>query len=78
MANSNAILNFKEFNYSLVRSGGCIFGTTNHLKIKNVIEFFGKVLQIRILHKDHQGYGYNATFQSYEKKKVAILGVGYA
>ena len=78
LANSNAILNFKEFNYSLVRSGGCIFGTTNHLKIKNVIEFFGKVLQIRILHKDHQGYGYNATFQSYEKKKVAILGVGYA
>ena len=78
LANSNAILNFKEFNYSLVRSGGCIFGTTNHLKIKNVIEFFGKVLQVRILHKDHQGYGYNATFQSYEKKKVAILGVGYA
>ena len=36
------------------------------------------MLQIRILHKDHQGYGYNATFQSYEKKKVAILGVGYA
>ena len=42
-ANSNAILNFKEFNYSLVRSGGiCIFGTTNHLKIKNVIEFLEK------------------------------------
>ena len=32
LSNSNAILNFKEFNYSLVRSGGCIIGTTNHLK----------------------------------------------
>ena len=78
LSNSNAILNFKELNYSLVRSGGCIFGTTNHIKIKNVIEFFGRVLQIRKLDKDYEGFGYNATFQSYQRKKIAILGVGYA
>ena len=41
LANSNAVLNFKEYNYSLVRSGGCIFGTMKNPKIKNVIEFFG-------------------------------------
>ena len=78
MSNSNAILNFKEFNFSLVRSGGCIFGTGNNKYIKNVIEFFGKVLQIRYFDENHQSFGYNATFQTYKKKKVAILGVGYA
>lgn len=78
LSNSNAILNFKEFNFSLVRSGGCIFGTGNNKYIKNVIEFFGKVLQVRYFDENHQSFGYNATFQTYKKKKVAILGVGYA
>ena len=78
LSNSNAIINFKEFNYNLVRSGGGIFGTQNHQSIKNVIEFFGKVLQIRFFDNNHENFGYNATFQSYNKKKVAILGVGYA
>ena len=68
LSNSNAILNFKEFNFSLVRSGGCIFGTGNNKYIKNVIEFFGKVLQIRYFDENHQGFGYNATFQTYKKK----------
>ena len=36
------------------------------------------MLQIRTLDKDHEGFGYNATFQSYQKKNIAILGVGYA
>ena len=78
LANSNAVLNFKEYNYSLVRSGGCIFGTMKNQKIKNVIEFFGKVLQIRSFENTHEGFGYNATFQSCREKKIAILGVGYA
>ncbi len=78
LANSNAVLNFKEYNYSLVRSGGCIFGTMKNQKIKNVIEFFGKVLQIRTFENTHEGFGYNATFQSCREKKIAILGVGYA
>ena len=78
LSNSNAILNFKEFNYGLVRSGGCIFGTLDNPKIKNVIEFFGKILQIRHVDSNHESFGYNATFQSFTKKRVAILGVGYA
>ena len=68
LSNSNAIINFKEFNYNLVRSGGGIFGTQNHQSIKNVIEFFGKVLQIRFFDNNHENFGYNATFQSYNKK----------
>ena len=47
-------------------------------KIKNVIEFFGKVLQIRSFDNNHENFGYNATFQSCKRKKIAILGVGYA
>jgi len=42
------------------------------IKIKNVIEFFGRVLQIRTLDKDHECFGYNATFQSYQRKKIAM------
>ena len=53
LSNSNAILNFKELNYSN-------FGYN-----KDLI-------------KDHECFGYNATFQSYQRKKIAILGVGYA
>ena len=78
LSNSNAIINFKEFNYNLVRSGGSIFGTQNHQSIKNVIEFFGKVLQIRFFDNNHESFGYNATFQSYNKKKSCNFRVGYA
>ncbi len=78
LANSHAIINLKKFEYDLVRSGGCLFGTIEKKKFKNVIELFAKILQIKEFKDSHQIYGYNATFQSHKKKRIAILGFGYA
>jgi len=78
LANSNGILNFKRFNYDMVRSGGCIFGTVKNNFLKNVVELYARVLQIRIVNEEHNNFGYNGTFQSKEKKIIAIVGVGYA
>ncbi len=78
LANSNGILNFKRLNYDMVRSGGCIFGTVKSRFLKNVVELYARVLQIRIIDEEHNNFGYNATFQSKEKKIIAIIGVGYA
>tara|TARA_B100001057_G_scaffold276101_1_gene276376 strand:- start:874 stop:1977 length:1104 start_codon:yes stop_codon:yes gene_type:complete len=78
LANSNGILNFKKFNYDMVRSGGCIFGTIKSKFLKNVVELYARVLQIRIVNEEHNNFGYNGTFQSKEEKKIAIIGVGYA
>ncbi len=78
LANSNAIINLKKFEYDLVRTGGCLFGTIEKGNFKNVIELFAKILQIKEFDNSHQIFGYNATFQSYKKKRIAILGLGYA
>ena len=78
LANSNGILNFKRFNYDMVRSGGCIFGTVKSKFLKNVVELYARVLQVRMVNKGHNNFGYNGTFQSKEKKIIAIIGVGYA
>ena len=62
----------------MVRSGGCIFGTVKSNFLKNVVELYARVLQIRIVNEEHNNFGYNGTFQSKEKKIIAIIGVGYA
>ena len=45
-------------------------------KIKNVINFKGKIIQIKDLQKN-QYIGYNRTFKTKNKTKIAIIGLGY-
>ena len=35
-------------------------------------------MQIKEINSNHEFFGYNATFQSKQKKRIAILGCGYA
>jgi alanine racemase len=78
IANSHAIINLNKIQYDLVRIGGCIFGTIETKPFKNVVELYAKVLQIKLIKKSEQSYGYNQTFQSKQKKRIAIIAFGYA
>ena len=48
LANSNGIINLKQIEFNIVRSGGCLFGTIENNHFKNIIELY-KGLQIGIL-----------------------------
>jgi len=78
IANSHAIINLSEIEYNLVRTGGCIFGTIETKPFKSVVELYAKVLQIKLIDNSEQSYGYNQTFQSKQKKRIAIVAFGYA
>ena len=55
---------------------GCYENKKLEKKIKNVINFKGKIIQIKELQKN-QYIGYNRTFKTKTKTKVAIIGLGY-
>ncbi len=78
IANSHAIINLNKIEYNLVRTGGCVFGTIETKPFKNVVELYAKILQIKFIENSKQSYGYNQTFQSKTKKKIAIIAFGYA
>ena len=82
IANSSAIFNLKGFNFSLVRSGGALFGinpTKNKNPMNNVISLHAKVLQIKNLKTEtNKVVGYNSTYQVNGALKIAVLGIGYA
>ena len=78
LANSHATINFKDCKYDITRSGGALFGTIVNKNLKNIINFKSRILQIKEINSNHEFFGYNATFQSKQKKRIAILGCGYA
>ena len=78
IANSQAIINLNKIEYDLVRSGGCVFGTVETKPFKNVVELYAKILQIKFIDSSKESYGYNQTFQSKKRKKIAIVSFGYA
>ncbi len=78
IANSHAIINLNKIEYDLVRTGGCVFGTVETKPFKSVIELYAKILQVKFINSSEKSYGYNQTFQSKRKKKIAIVAFGYA
>ena len=67
-----------KIEYNLVRTGGCIFGTIESKPFKTVVELHARILQIKLIDNSKKSYGYNQTFQSKQKKKIAIVAFGYA
>ena len=56
LANSSAIFNLKNYDYSFVRSGGGLFGidpNKTNRNLKNVISLKAKILQISLDSKQH-------------------------
>ncbi len=80
LANTHGSILDKTYLYDMIRPGigiyGCFENKYLEKKIKNVINFKGKIIQIKYLQKN-QFIGYNRTFKTKNKTKVAIIGLGY-
>ena len=80
LANAHGSIINKTYLYDMIRPGigiyGCYENKQLEKKIKNVINFKGKIIQIKDLQKN-QYIGYNRTFKTKTKTKVAIIGIGY-
>jgi len=80
LANAHGSILDKTYLYDMIRPGigiyGCYENKKLEKKIKNVINFKGKIIQIKDL-KKNQYIGYNRTFKTKNKTKVAIIGLGY-
>ena len=80
LANAHGSILDKTYLYDMIRPGigiyGCYENKRLENKIKNVINFKGKIIQIKDIQKN-QYIGYNRTFKTKTKTKVAIIGLGY-
>lgn len=81
LSNSMGIILGNTYHYDLVRPGVSLYGGHYNTKmkkiIKPVISLKGKILQIKEINKN-EFVGYNQTYKTKKKIKVAILGIGYA
>ena len=81
LANSHGAVLSRSFLYDMIRPGIGIYGGFENKKlgkrIKNVIILKGKIIQIKNIQKN-QYVGYNRTYKTKTKIKVAIIGLGYA
>ena len=82
IANSTAIFNLKNFNYSFIRSGGALFGINPFEKknpLQNVVSLLAKVIQLRNIRDETiKTIGYNSFYRLNKPIKIGVLGVGYA
>ena len=80
LSNSHGSILDKTYLYNMIRPGigiyGCFGNKKLEKKIKNVINFKGKIIQIKNLQKNEY-VGYNRTFKTKTKTKIAIIGLGY-
>ena len=81
LSNSMGLILGENYHYNLVRPGISLYGGHFDTKmkkiIKPVISLKGKVLQIKEISKN-EFVGYNQTYKTNKKIKVAVLGIGYA
>ena len=81
LSNSMGLVLGKNYHYDLVRPGISLYGGHFNTKmkkiIKPVISLKGKILQIKEVSKNEY-VGYNKTFRTNKKIKIAIIGIGYA
>ena len=80
LANSHGSILNKTFLKDMIRPGVGIYGGFENKelekKIKNVIDFKGKIIQIKNI-QNNQYVGYNRTYKTTKKIRVAIAGLGY-
>ena len=80
LANAHGSILDKAYLYDMIRPGigiyGCFENNKLERKIKNVINLKAKIIQIKEIEKN-QYVGYNRTFKTKTKIKIAIIGLGY-
>ncbi len=82
LANSNGSVLSKSYIYDMIRPGIGLYGGNNNnkllsQKIKPVVTLSGKIIQIKFINKNEY-IGYNQTYKTNKKIKIAIIGIGYA
>ena len=82
LANSNGSILSNKFRYDMIRPGIGLYGGNNKniklsKKLKPVLTFCGKIIQIKMINKN-EFIGYNQTFKTKKTMRVAVIGVGYA
>ena len=82
LSNSNGAILSKSYLFDLIRPGIGLYGGDNknyflRKNLKPVVTLSGKIIQIKSIDKNEY-IGYNQTFKSKNKIKVAIIGAGYA
>ena len=80
LSNSFALILGKNYQYDLVRPGISLYGGHHNTKmkqiIKPVVKLKAKILQIKEINKNEY-IGYNQTYITKKKLKVAVIGIGY-
>ncbi len=82
LANSNGSVLSNSFLFDMIRPGIGLYGGNNNnnfLKkyLKPVVTISGKIIQIKTINKNEY-IGYNQTYKTSKKTKIAIIGIGYA
>ncbi len=80
LANAHGAILNKTYLYDMIRPGigiyGCYENKKLEKKIKNVVCFKGKIIQIKYIQKKEY-VGYNRTYKTKNRIKAAIIGLGY-
>jgi alanine racemase len=82
-ANSGAIIGHKESQFNMVRPGISLYGyypshdQKHTVKLKPVMEFRSKVMQIKRLHKSDT-VSYGMTWTAQKDTEIAVVAAGYA
>ena len=83
LCSSAGVMNNKNLHHDMIRPGISIYGGYDNpilekkYKLKSVIILKGKILQIKEINKNEY-VGYDQTYRTKKKIKVAIVGIGYA
>lgn len=83
LCSSAGIMNNKNLHHDMVRPGISLYGGNNNYfmskkyQIKSTIILKGKILQIKNINKN-EFIGYNQTYKTNKKIKIAVIGIGYA
>ena len=82
LSNSNGSIISKSYLFDMIRPGIGLYGGSNQNKflkknLKPVIKLSSKIIQIKTINKGEY-IGYNQTFKTTKKIKIAIIGMGYA
>ncbi|MSN96065.1 alanine racemase [Campylobacter sp. FMV-PI01] len=83
ISNSAATINFKNFQFNMVRVGLANYGyypsnhTRHKLNLKPVMSLKAKIINIKILPKD-KFISYSLTYKTKNLEKIATVNIGYA
>ena len=84
VSNSAAIMNFREYDYNMVRAGIILYGVypfpnadRNLIKLKHIATLKGQISNVKELEKGEK-ISYGLIYETNKRTKVATVPIGYA